>query len=155
MSISSVGSSASLSTKTIETGGAAVNPGTVNNAVGGGLGVGVDVTSTNSGTISNYATIQGDGTTPAGISGDSVSGNIGISAVGSSASASNSTTAQGAYSSPVINTVDVSSLTSSNTGNVATVGVIDGGSIAGGIGNSVSTAAVGSSASMSNSVIMQ
>jgi hypothetical protein len=35
------------------------------------------------------------------------------------------------------------------------VGVIDGGSIAGGIGNSVSTAAVGSSASMSNSVIMQ
>ena len=150
VSISAVGSSAAIASKTIESGNAVSQTGDLSNAVGGGLGVGVDVLSSNSGVVSTDATITGG----AGIT-NSVASNIGANAVGSSASASSTTIADGTIASPVINTMDVSSLTSSNTGAISTVATIDGGSIAGGIGNSVSAAAVGSSASMTNTVIMQ
>lgn len=154
VSISAVGSSASLSSKTIESGSVSGNSGDLNNAVGGGLGVGVDVSSVNTGDVVNDGIIAGGEESLTGIT-NSVASSIGINGVGSSASASTTTIADGAISSPVINTMDVSSLTSSNLGNVSTVAVVDGGSIAGGIGNSVSAAAIGSSASMTNSVIMQ
>ena len=162
VSISSIGSSASLSTRTtMET----MDPASVNNGnavintVGGTQGAGIDVTSTNTGDVTNSGMIQGvtqaDGTTIApSISGESISASLGISAVGSSASESSSTTVSGGISSPVTNFVNVSSLSSMNGGMVNNTGVIDGGSIAGGIGNSVSVSGIGSAASMSNTVVL-
>lgn len=166
VSISSIGSSASLSTRTtMETmDPASVNNGNyVNNTIGGTQGAGLDVTSTNTGDVTNSGMVQGvsvtqaDGTTTTtapSISGESISASIGISAVGSSASESSSTTVSGGISSPVSNFVNVSSLSSMNAGMVNNTGVIDGGSIAGGIGNSVNVSGIGSSASMSNTVVL-
>ncbi len=166
VSISSIGSSASLSSRTtMETmDPASVNNGnSVTNTVGGTKELGITVTSTNEGNVNNVGAIQGvnvtqaDGTTTTiapSISGESISASIGISAVGSSASESSSTTVSGGISSPVSNFVNVSSLDSLNTGAISNVGNIDGGTISGGIGNSVSVSGIGSAASMSNSVIL-
>ncbi len=155
ISISAIGSSGSLSTKTIMDAplGRHDEPGSITNAVGGNLGVGgVTISSTNTGEINNNAAIVGSDIAAPGISGDSISGSIGVSAVGSSASASNTTIASGGVSSTIVNNVNVASIDSTNSGNVANVGAIDGGSISGGIGNSVSVSAIGSAASMSNNI---